>query len=126
MRPIHDYLIRADKDKKRNRKIAGVDFYVPTDYDPYREDNATQDGIVAYVSARNPLGLKEGDHVYCHHFLTDISNHFYVGDELMLKLEPGLIYAKVENDKLIALGEWCIMDIIYEDEADYKTASGLS
>lgn len=123
--PLNNYIIRADKNKKQNITVAGVELYIPTEFKPYLEQNVTQDGIVVHVPLKNTLGLKVGDHVYAHHFLCHEDNEIVIDGEMLYTQDDQSIYAKIENGEMIALADWNILETIEEPEENYQTASGL-
>lgn len=122
-------LIKAEKDKKALHKVEGTDItlQIPTHFREYDHDIATQDGIVygvpLMVTGNKQIEIKEGDHVYCHHFLTNEEHKMEYFGEDIYQLQYDSIYCKIVDGEIETIGKWNLLEIVNEEEE--KTKSGL-
>ena len=72
------------------------------------------------------LDIKEGDTVYCHHFLVEDENEVkFYKQELVYKIHWSDVYCRERNGKLKMLHYWNFVEQKMENEEDFKTESGL-
>jgi chaperonin GroES len=107
--------IKADKNKKSKVDAGGMDLFKDITYKPLETSNVTQDGIVLSVcnEAKHSvfendlkIEVKPGDHVYCHHFLTDSDNEREFNGEMFYEIGYEHLYCKVANGEIKMLNEW--------------------
>ena len=129
MKPIKDhFFIKVDKKTEDTTIIGNTELVIDTSYDPMKL--ARQYGVVVEtpisLSKGVKLDIKEGDTVYCHHFLTENENEVkFYEQELVYKVHWSDIYCRVRNGKLKMLHYWNFVEKRMEDEKDFKTESGL-
>ena len=120
--PIRDYVfIRADKDKAKNKTLAGgINIVIDTRFNPHHAGNVTQDGIVEYVPAKlsnkQKIEIKKGDKVFCHHFLCDEENQVEANGEILYHIIYESIFCKIVEEKIEMLGEHCLVEPTNEEK----------
>lgn len=120
-KPLHyKVILRVDKDKKQVRNGLWFD----TSFNPLSEENSVQDGEVVYLDERIK-DIKVGDRVFCHHFLTNEDRELYINGELFYVSEYEDVYFVKNGDDIKMLHTNNLLDIIYEDESNYKSDSGI-
>ena len=124
--PVSDNLIiERASDTKDN--VNGL--YIDTSYD--RISHVIQHGIVRYVPKRlsswmeSDVEVKEGDKVYCHHFIGEESNCIEIHGEQLNMMKYNMYYARVRDGKIHMLMNWILVDYLEEKEVNYKTDSGI-
>ena len=129
MKPIKDYFfVKVEKTTEDTVDINGTELIIDTSYDPMKL--ARQHGVVVETpisfSKGVKLDVKEGDTVYCHHFLVEKENEvkFYEQD-LVYKIHWSDVYCRERNGKLKMLHYWNFVEQKMENEEDFKTESGL-
>lgn len=129
MKPIKDYFfVKVEKTTEDTVDINGTELIIDTSYDPMKL--ARQHGVVVETptafSKGVKLDVKEGDIVYCHHFLVEKENEvkFYEQD-LVYKIHWSDVYCRERNGKLKMLHYWNFVEQKMENEEDFKTESGL-
>ena len=129
MKPIKDhFFIKVDKKTEDTTIIGNTELVIDTSYDPMKL--ARQYGVVVEtpisLSKGVKLDIKEGDTVYCHHFLTENENEVkFYEQELVYKIHWSDIYCRVRNGKLKMLHHWNFVEQKTEDEESIKTKSGI-
>jgi co-chaperonin GroES (HSP10) len=129
MKPIRDYFfIKVEKKTEDTVIINGEEITIDTSYDPMKL--ARQYGVVVETPGALPdgidLDIKEGDTVYCHHFLVEDENEVkFYKQELVYKIHWSDVYCRVRNGKLKMLYYWNLVEQKMEDENDFKTESGI-
>lgn len=129
MKPIRDYFfIKVEKKTEDTTDVGGTELSIDTSFDPLAL--ARQYGVVVETPVALPdgvgLDIKEGDTVYCHHFLTQDENEVkFYEQELVYKIFWSDIYCRVRNDKLKMLYYWNFVEQKMEDEKDFTTDSGI-
>jgi co-chaperonin GroES (HSP10) len=125
-------LIQADKESNREKKLTeGTNIIIEAEAgnDQYTTQNVTQDGIVRHVPSRCdsgiPVEIKEGDHVYAHHFLCDEDNKIKVNGVDCYIMDYEHIYCVVSDGEIRMLSKWNFVEPIEEAEENYKTESGI-
>lgn len=116
-------IIKAEKNKKAKQTVGGVEIEIVTKFNELDKDYVTQDGIVfgapIALSSGQPIELKEGDKVYCHHFLCREENEVEIDGETYYKMGYNDVYCVVDEDGGIKpLGQWNLCDPMYEEVGD--------
>jgi len=118
--------IKADKNKKSKVVSGGLELFKDITYKPLDTDNITQDGEVLSVcdEAKHTVFLHDlnvevvpGDHVYCHHFLTDEDNERTHNGVKYYEIAYEHLYCKVSEGIIVMLNEWNFVEPI---EAEIK------
>jgi|TARA_R100000329_G_scaffold142677_1_gene126247 co-chaperonin GroES (HSP10) len=129
MRPVKDYFfVKVEKTQEDTIILNGRELFLDTSYDELR--HARQYGTVIALPVSLPKGLsldiKEGDKVYCHHFLTSEENEvkFHEQDKVF-SVHWSHIYATVRDDKIRMIHHWNFVRQKIEDESNYITDSGI-
>ena len=129
MKPIKDYFfVKVEKTTEDTVNINGTEVFIDTSYDPMKL--ARQYGVIVEtpisLSEGVDMDIKEGDIVYCHHFLVEKENEvkFYKQD-LVYKIHWSDVYCRVRNGKLKMLHYWNFVEQKMENEEDFKTKSGI-
>ena len=84
-KPLREFYIKADPDKKTKREFNGGEIIIDTSFKMFEHDNVTQDGIIVYLPEDINIGdlkIQKGDHVYTHHFLCMEDNKIAVNGEV--------------------------------------------
>lgn len=112
--------VKADKYKKETKvRPSGLILWQDVDVQKYHEDRVCQDGIVKYIPGKIQSGeieVKEGDHVYTHHFLTEDQNAIEINDELLYAISYESVYCVVNNGDIKMLGKWNFLKPILEKD----------
>lgn len=113
--------IKTDKYKTSEKVLpSGLIFHKPLMWQNYHHDYAVQDGIVKYAPAKiaggGEIEIKEGDHVYTHHFLVDKDNEIEIDGELLYALRYDMVYCVVTGDKVKMLRRWNLLKPILKYE----------
>lgn len=132
--PPNTCLIQADKDRDVVINLkGGLDLILPPSvkkFQEYHSDIVTQDGVVMAapekLSNGKPVEIKNGDHVYGHHFLCWPDKKVVIkGKECYANLYDS-IYCKIDKEgNVIMVGDWNFVIPIYQPFDKYKTDSGL-
>ena len=115
-------LIEARKDSKSLHKIEGTNITLTLipQWREYEEDMVTQSGIVVGLPSRikggGDIKVKEGDKVYCHHFLTHHEN-----DASYVKCDTWAInydqlYCRIVDGEIEMLDTWNLLEIVEESQ----------
>lgn len=118
--------IQTDKYKTSERVLdSGLIFHKPLEWQNYETDYAVQDGIVKHVPGKvsaSKMELTKGDHVYCHHFLTDKDNEIMINGEFLYALRYEHIYCIIKDKKVQMINDWNFLKPI---EAPEITENGI-
>jgi len=129
MRPIRDYFfVKVEKTHEDTIELNGRELFLETSYNDMQY--ARQYGIVVGVPTALSNGIsmdvKEGDKVYCHHFLISEENRLtYHDEEKVFKVHCSHVYARVRKGKIKMLNHWNFVKQKVEDESKYITDSGI-
>tara|TARA_Y100001963_G_scaffold141967_1_gene210894 strand:+ start:263 stop:844 length:582 start_codon:yes stop_codon:yes gene_type:complete len=129
MKPIKDYFfVKVEKTTEDTVNINGTEVFIDTSYDPMKL--ARQYGVVVEtplsLSKGVDIDIKEGDTVYCHHFLTQKENEIKLYEQdLVYKIHWSDVYCRIRNGKLKMLHYWNFVEQRTEKEDDFKTKSGI-
>ena len=129
MQSIIDHvLIEAVKDEKALHHIPNTDIklIIPTQFNPYEEERVTQSGTVVsaplYYTYKDKEGktkrskdvkIKNGDKIYCHHFLTHDEN--FVSENLW-KDDYSNIYCRIVDGEIEMVGAWNLLEVVNEEQ----------
>lgn len=128
MKSLSRVIIKADN-QKTHIDMGDTKFIIVPQWREYEEDVVVQSGTVL----SDYKGLKKGDRVYCHHFLThhenDITN--YIPNTYVMAYEN--IYCKVVDGEIEMMDGWNFLEPVDEDMMDgniiinpkNKTQTGL-
>lgn len=123
MKPLNDFLIKADIELESQIMVAGKVLYFDPDFNPYK--NAVQFGTVAEL----PLGyegeVKKGDTCFFHHFVVAKDNHWMVNGEKMYICTQQNLWAVKRRDEIIPIGDLVFCEQVYEPEENCKTKGGI-
>ena len=112
---INMVYIRADKQKKSLVKTGSLELFKDITYKPLDTDNVTQDGEVLSVCDKAKhtvfnreldIDIEPGDHVYCHHFLTDKDNERIHNGVSYYEMAYEHLYCKISEGLITMLNEW--------------------
>tara|TARA_R100001377_G_scaffold66253_1_gene41494 strand:+ start:402 stop:983 length:582 start_codon:yes stop_codon:yes gene_type:complete len=129
MRPVKDcYFVQVEKTHEDTVILNGKELFMNVTFDEMR--HARQYGTVIALPQGLPknikLDIKEGDKVYCHHFLVSENNKVkYHEKENVYSTHWNNIYARVRKGKLKMLTHWNFIKQKIEDESNYMTKSGI-
>ncbi len=124
--------IKADKTKKSKVNKGGFEYFKDITYKPLDSSNVTQDGEVYSVCEKAnhtvfehelDIEIVPGDHVYCHHFLTDEDNERDFNGEMYYELAYEHLYCKVVEGEIKMLNEWNFVSPV--ESSDDLTESGI-
>ena len=122
-------IIERKKNTKDEVSIGDKKIYIDTSW--YEYDHMIQHGIVRYTpkfihkNYNTEMELQKGDKVYCHHFVGNEANTIEIHGEKLNMLNYSMFYARVRNGKMHMLSDWVLLEIVKEDESEYKTKSGI-
>ena len=129
MKPVKDcYFVKVEKTHEDTVLVNGRELFMDTSFNEMK--SARQYGIVIALPKGLPknikLDIKEGDKVYCHHFLASEGNRVKFHDEENIySIHWTHIYARVRKDKLKMVHHWNFVKQKIEDESKYMTKSGI-
>jgi len=129
MKPIRDYyFVKVEKTHEDTIIVNNKELYMDTSFEDMK--HARQYGIVVAVPTTLSFGLKmdikEGDKVYCHHFLaSEESRVKYHEEENIFQIRCDAIYARVRKGKLKMLNHWNFVEQKKEDKDNYMSKSGI-
>ena len=83
-----------------------------------------QDAIV-YSWARDISDLKEGDKVYCHHFIRETDKKIKHENETYIFLSDPQVFCIIRDGKIIMRRDYVLIEPALEPEENYKTSSGI-
>jgi len=122
----------ADKNKKSKVVKGDFEYYKDITYKPLETTNVTQDGFVYSVCEKakhsvfdNELNVEvsHGDHVYCHHFLTDSDNERSFNGKKYYETWYEHLYCKVSDGEIKMLNEWNFISPVLS--SNNSTDSGI-
>lgn len=116
-------LISANAEKNHVKRVGGKDVWIDAIFNPRSAENVTQDGVIH--ACHEEQDVKNGDHVYGHHFMCDEDNKIRVGVEDLYSFPYTELYCVVEEDGIRMLDGWNLIEPIEEAEENYKTESGI-
>lgn len=114
-------LLEVDKDAKAEKVLDdGTVIYFDNEVDPYKIETAVQNGIVRFFPKKTRSGemvLKEGDEVYCHHFILEPEDsEIFMAGKSYRQIAYNDIYCIYRGDDNIEmLTKWNLVEPI-EDE----------
>jgi len=129
MRPVKDcYFVKVEKTHEDTIEVNGRELFLDVSYNDMK--HARQYGTVIALPNGLPKGLKldikEGDKIYCHHFLASEGNRVKFHEEKnVYSIHWGHIYARVRKGKLKMIHHWNFIKQKVEDESNYMTKSGI-
>lgn len=117
--------IDTDKDKNIDIDMGDVKLKYPKLYKRFQTETVTQDGVIKFIGDHPEL--KSGDKVYTHHFLCDERNEKSITSlgKTYYAISNRDIYCTVRDGKIKMANGWNFALPVYEDESNYKTASGI-
>ncbi len=119
------FMITADADLNSTLPVIGLNgekLKLDKQFNPYH--HSTQIGTIAEVpdtfseSSIDSNTLKKGDTVWFHHFVCQPKNLWLIKGEEFYQAKWELIWAKVEDGKLIPINQWIFVEPISEEEED--------
>lgn len=128
-------LIRAVKDEKAVHHVPNTDIKIQllSNFRQYDEDIVTQSGVVVsapvyytieykdsdgakYIKRYKNEKIKEGDKVYCHHFLTHEDNDAsFIAPNTWKEIYQN-IYCKVVAGNIEMIGRWNFIESVSEEQ----------
>tara|TARA_R100000908_G_C3717967_1_gene121916 strand:- start:50 stop:736 length:687 start_codon:yes stop_codon:yes gene_type:complete len=128
--PLNDcVLLQREKNTKDEVEAGDTKLYIDTSW--YEYDHVIQHAIVKYVPKRissyfkTNMELLPGDKVYCHHFVADEHNGIEIHGEKLSKLNYGMLYARVRDNKVHMLCDWVLVEIVKDKEEELKSEQGI-
>lgn len=74
----------------------------------------------------NKYGIKNGDLLYCHHFLTEKSNQYNIEGEHLTIMPTNQIFFRLNPDKSIdVFNDLILVEPVLEKEESFTSASGI-
>ncbi len=117
------------KEGSKTKMVSGeFEFLLRTDYDPYATHSCVQNGVITHLPADLPelyKELKVGDMVYTTHHLINEKNAILLNGRKLRSMHYEDIYVIDRGGELISVGKWSLLEPAYEDDSQWKTASGL-
>tara|TARA_R100001443_G_scaffold61989_2_gene72004 strand:- start:1563 stop:2141 length:579 start_codon:yes stop_codon:yes gene_type:complete len=129
MKPNKDYFfVHVEKTHEDTVEVNGRELFLDTSYDELK--HARQYGTVVGAPRALSMGhkrdIKEGDKVYCHHFLVNEENRVnFLEQDNVYKIFFESIYARVRDGELKMVSHWNFVKQKVEDESNYMTKSGI-
>ena len=127
-KPLREFYIKADPDKKTKREFNGGEIIIDTSFKMFEHDNVTQDGIIVYLPEDINIGdlkIQKGDHVYTHHFLCMEDNKIAVNGEVLFMQHYKDIYCVVRDGEITMTEKWNFLEPAYESEESITSPSGI-
>ena len=128
--PLNDCVfVYREKNTKDEVQAGETKLFIDTSW--YEYDHVIQHATVKYVPKRissyfkTDMELAPGDKVYCHHFIADEKNIIEIHGEKLSKLNYGMLYARVRDNKVHMLSDWVLVEIVKDKEEELKTKSGI-
>lgn len=119
--------LRVDFEENSRGKLGDVDFYIATNFDNTRRLKVLRGTIVsAPKKFTETYSIKEGDLVYCHHFLSEASNQVNINGENLSMLPVNQIFFRLNPDKsLDVFNDFILVEPVLEKEESYTSGSGI-
>lgn len=114
-------IIRAEKDKNAKVKVGDQVIDIVTKFDQW--GHATTDGVVVSAPVKLSKGgqvrVKNGDKVYCHHFLTSEQNEVEIDGEVLYRMDHREVYCTINEGNVEMIGEWNFCEALREQEEGF-------
>jgi co-chaperonin GroES (HSP10) len=85
-------------------------------------------GIAVAVPAKfaETYNIKEGDLLYCHHFLTEKNNQIDVDGEHLTMLPINQVFFRLNPDKTMdVFNDYILVEPVFEKEESFTSGSGI-
>jgi co-chaperonin GroES (HSP10) len=119
--------LKVDFEEASRGELNGVEFYIPTNFDNTRRLRVMR-GIAVAVPAKfaETYNIKEGDLLYCHHFLTEKNNQIDVDGEHLTMLPINQVFFRLNPDKTMdVFNDYILVEPVFEKEESFTSGSGI-
>lgn len=123
----NNVFLKVDFEETSRGKLNGEDFYISTNFDNTRRLRVMRGVAVAVPEDfANKYGIKNGDLLYCHHFLTEKSNQYNIEGEHLTIMPTNQIFFRLNPDKSIdVFNDLILVEPVLEKEESFTSASGI-
>jgi co-chaperonin GroES (HSP10) len=119
--------IDVDFDENSKRKLGDIDIYIETNRDNTRRLMVMRGRVYSCPPKfAEEYNIKDGDLVYCHHFMLDKNNRVHADGKELCMIHQGQVFFRLNDDgSMDAFNEYVISEPVMEHESNYISASGL-
>jgi len=119
--------LKVDFEETSRAKLNGSDFYIATNFDNTRRLRVMR-GIAVAIPPKfaETYNIKEGDLLYCHHFLTEKSNQINIEGEELSMLLISQVFFRLNPDKTMdVFNDYILVEPVLEKEDNFISGSGI-
>ncbi len=119
--------LKVDFEETSRGKLNGSDFYIATNFDNTRRLRVMR-GIAVAIPPEfaKTYNIKEGDLLYCHHFLTEKSNQINIEGEELSMLPISQVFFRLNPDKTMdVFNDYILVEPVLEKEDNFISGSGI-